>query len=124
MPDGFSMRAEHLRAFAQQQRERFVAEMHAHIRTEYPAEHRALGEKGATQFIERSMQKAAKYHITLENEVARFIELLLVLGEDFDVSSKTPWAGPILSEPLVSGRDRLARIEEHIMFGTPETARS
>ena len=59
---------------------------------------------------------AKGYNIVLEQDVARYVELMLALSPDFDESEKTPWANEILTDEWMTGQEKLDRIYEHIVF--------
>jgi hypothetical protein len=56
----------------------------------------AKGESAGRKSIQRGIESSRKYGITAENDVARYIDLMYRLGEDFDTSPNTPWAARIL----------------------------
>lgn len=53
----------------------------------------------------------------------RYLDLMVVLGEDFDVSPDTHWAGEILRTPMVFGSAKLDQIERHRAMGDLRSAR-
>jgi len=107
-------------AFSEQQRGRFEVEMVVYLNESYAVEAKKYSEKGLRDMIRDGIEKAKGYNITLECDVARYIELMLALSPDFDESKKTPWAKEILTQRRATARNKLDRIYEHIMFTAPE----
>ncbi len=119
MPKPFEMTDAHMQAFSAQQRRRFEDEMVVHLRKEFPDETADLGEDGLRGMIREGIDKAKGYTITLERDVARYLELMLALSPTFDDGEEYPWAPDILKQGEMTGRDKIERIYEHIMFGRP-----
>jgi hypothetical protein len=94
--------------------------MVVHLKREYPAEANKMGEQWLRELIREGITTAEGYHITLEDDVARYLEFMLALSPDFDESPKTPWVQEILSNDQLTGEEKLDRIDEHIMFEPEE----
>jgi hypothetical protein len=68
-----------------------------------------LREAGARrEFIRLGCQRAAGYGFRSEREVCKYINLMCVLGPDFDTDRGNTWAAEILTR---SGLDSKARIQ-------------
>jgi hypothetical protein len=105
----FTLRAAHLRAFEQAALEQFEDRMAAHVREEFPEEWEGLGEATVRQHIGHGLAKAESYGITAEQDVCLYIDLVILLGPNFDTDPTMPWARAILRDP---GRpDPSARME-------------
>ena len=105
-----------MEAFAEQQRERFEDEMVVHLTREFLDEATKMGEEWLRELIREGIQVAKGYNITLERDVARYIELMIAVSPAFDESEKTPWAKEILTDKWMTGQEKLDRLYEHIMF--------
>lgn len=116
MPRMFQISAAHLQAFSEQQRGRFEDEMVAYLQKEYPADCEKAGEQGIRELVRRGIEKASEYHIVLECDVSRYIELMLTVAPDFDVSERTPWAGPVLAQTSMTGDSKINRMYERLVF--------
>ena len=119
MPRTFRMSEAHMAAFSEQQRQRFEDEMVVYLTREYPADAARKGEPWLRELIREGIEVAKGYNITLECDVARYIELMIAVAPDFDDSPATPWAEGILTEPWLTGAEKLDRIYEHVMFDRP-----
>lgn len=115
MPRMFQISAAHLQAFSEQQRGRFEDEMVVHLRREYPDPSSKMGEARLRELIREGIETARGYHIILEADVARYIELMLTIAPDFDRSQQTPWAPEILANRSATGVDKLNRIQARWM---------
>lgn len=65
------------------------------IKTAFPRECREAGEASVREIVEKGMERAGKYGLENEDEVFRYISLMITLGNDFD--QELPWAMEILN---------------------------
>lgn len=75
----------------------FEERMVAHLGRCFPKQCRALSEPELRETIQYGIKAAAKYGIIIERDVCRYIDLMVVLGRDFDRDPKLPWASSILN---------------------------
>jgi hypothetical protein len=68
------------------------------------------GDQRLREEIGYGLTRAADYGITSERDTARYLELALLLGRDFDTSPTLPWARPILLDRASSAENRLRRL--------------
>ena len=87
--------------FSQVEVQKFEAWMLAHLRKFFPERCEALGETQLRETIQFGIKRAAAYGITLKRDVCKYLDLVIVLGRNFDEDRTLPWAGKILN-----GRDR------------------
>lgn len=120
MPRDFIISAAHMEAFSQQQKQRFEDEMAAYLREKYPVEARKLGDPLLREMIRDGAESAKSYDITAERDVARYVELMLVISPSFDDSDETPWAYPILHDNRLTGSKKIRALYEHLAFGESE----
>jgi hypothetical protein len=91
-----TIRQEQLDVFAQESMRSFIERMVKHLNQFFPEEcHRAGGGR-VLAAIQQGIGRAAKYGITAEVDVARYIDLSVALGLDFDSGKRFPWAIQIL----------------------------
>lgn len=69
-------------------------------------------EESVRESIQKGIDRARSYGITTEYDIARYIELMYVLSEDFDTSPGTPWATAILEDPNLGGHVKMDRLWE------------
>ncbi len=62
---------------------------------------------------ERGLAAAARHGCVLPDDEERYLDLVVLLGEDFDTAPGTRWAGEILGSRLLDGSARLTQIEQH-----------
>ena len=105
-----TIRKEQWDLFAEEERRKFEDWMHDHVREQLPGEYRAAGEEEIRELIRYGRERAASYGIQSRRDVCKYIDLMVVLGKDFDVDARFPWAAEILRKP----RDPVARI--HFLY--------
>jgi hypothetical protein len=88
------IRTEQMDALNRHMEEDFVERMTAHLRRFFPNWARVSGEQGVVRTIRLGIERARSYRITAERDVSRYIDVMAVLGEDFD---KEAWAAGILN---------------------------
>lgn len=113
----------HLEAFSTQQRERFEDEMVAYLRKEYAPVVVRRDDKWLRELIRLGIENASGYGIVLERDVAHYIELMLALSPDFDVSNKYPWAKVSLTAHHAKPEKKLDDIYSTILFLQDDSAR-
>lgn len=68
----------------------------AHLKKFFPNQCKALGEARIRETIRYGVDRARGYQIVAERDVCKYIDLVIVLGRDFDTDDELPWAGRIL----------------------------
>jgi len=107
----FILRKEHLDAFALAAREGFEDRTAAHLQSRFPQECEELGEEEVRERIREGIERAGRYDIHAEKDVATFIRYMFGLAPDFDTSRKFEWVGPILRDKELSPTERLDKIK-------------
>ncbi|MBZ5675119.1 MAG: hypothetical protein LAP61_12815 [Acidobacteriia bacterium] len=87
----------HMDAFTRQARGNFAQRMKEHILKYFPEQAAGLGADGVGRVIELGMQHAKDRGITAEGDVSRYIDVMVVLGENYD---HEPWAKDIFDRQL------------------------
>ncbi len=118
MPKMFKISAAHLDAFSQQQRRRFEDQMVSFLESEYPDETGEMEEDELRELVRDGIKKADGYHITLEREVARYIELMVAVSPSFD--EELSGAKDVLSEPWLTGQEKVEGVYTILLFAPPE----
>jgi hypothetical protein len=73
--------------------------------------------------IQYGIKRAASYGIQLENDVRKYIEVMLLLGPDFDKDPKYPWATSILTDKnLTDPKVKADRVYETARKNPPNQA--
>jgi hypothetical protein len=99
-----------LTALAEARRKNFVLRVMALIEKHWTEQAGGMGEAALRDLVERGIAKANSYNIDDESDVARFINVQMALGQDFDSGSKYPWAAIILLEEAFTGSRKTERI--------------
>jgi hypothetical protein len=108
---GTIVRKEQMDAFGELMRKGFEDRMVVHLNEVLPSRSAELGEEKLREEIRFGMESAASYEIVTERDVARYIDLMFLLGRDFDASPATPWARPILTDKSSSAENRVRRLQ-------------
>src|SRR4051812_43702168 len=95
-------------------RGRFEGRMLSYLLTVWPAACERLGTDVVRQTIHAGTDKAANYDIRSEYGVGHYIEMMLTLSPDFDVSHQTPWAAGILNDPKLGGNEKIEMLRSQI----------
>jgi hypothetical protein len=93
----FRIRKEQMEAFAEASRKDFENRMVAHLGEEFPAEAKAMGEPGLRELIRQGIQRAQGHRILQEEDVRRYLHLLMVFGKEFERDPAFSWAEALLS---------------------------
>lgn len=79
----------------------------------HPEQARRLGQDGLRELIRYGSARAEQYEIVGEDERSQFIELMLLLGRNFDQESNYGWAQAILKDSRVPNvRERINLLRE------------
>jgi len=91
-----ALRPEQMRVFSEVAVKRFEDMMVVHLNKFFPDRCNAATEPKVRELIRYGVKRAASYQITAERDVSRYIDLMIVLGNDFDHDKRLPWAQEIL----------------------------
>jgi hypothetical protein len=117
-----------MRALGNYMRQGFEDRMVRHIAQTFPAQFKKLaappsGDAAVRMLIQQGIERAARYEITIERDVGRFIEVLVVLGADFETRADGAWAQSILKDVALSGNVRMELIHQQLPNRVSEAAR-
>jgi hypothetical protein len=74
---------------------------------------KASGEVKIREIIRYGIARAASYRIKAQRDVARYVDLMIVFGSDFDCDPRLPWSSSILNDPdLRSPRRKILELHE------------
>lgn len=83
-----------------------------HLRQDLPEKVKGLPEETLRDIIQRGISVAEDYGIRIEDDVKRYIDLMFILGQDFDTSEESIWAGELLKKEEMEPEGRLDKIFE------------
>jgi len=101
-PPALTIRASQLARFSQVEREKFEDWMVVHVNRFFPRQSQSAGEDQLRQTIRYGVERAASHGITVKRDVCKYIDLMIVLGRDFDTDRASPWARRILGQSASS----------------------
>jgi hypothetical protein len=76
---------------------KFTRRIAAYLRASYPAETERFGDADLEAWVDRNVKRAARHAIDTEPEVAQYLLLCLLLGED--APDRLPWFRAPLDNP-------------------------
>lgn len=114
-----TLRKKQMAVLASYMRKRFEDRVVRHIADSHPAQFNKLvspssGDEPVRILVRQGIEKAAGYQIRSERDVERFIDLLVVLGRDFETRADAAWAKDILRDQNLSGCARLELIQQQL----------
>ncbi len=72
-----------------------------------------LGDSGLLRCVQFAIQRSRKYGFTNRGPIRLYLQMIFLLGADFDSDALLPWAGEILSNPLIANQtDRATLLYE------------
>jgi hypothetical protein len=103
-------------AFEQAARKKFEDEMVVHLRQLAPQHCNAVGEAGLRQLVRTGMERAAKNGLTNRGPVRFYLDLMIMLGSDFDTDPQYPWTAALLKDSTTPDQMvRAERLHEKVM---------
>jgi hypothetical protein len=100
------IRREQLDALVATGQERFVREMMRYLRSGFPDRLETTTEPELRELVWSGMQRAFRYGLESRTAAAKFIELTVVVGPDFDKSPEAEWLLPVLEDTEMPGDER------------------
>jgi hypothetical protein len=79
-----------------------------HLKVFAPAHFKILGNARVRQVIQLGVDRAGSYSLFNREPVSLYIELMLMLGSDFDTDPQLPWVRKILTDETVSDQSERA----------------
>lgn len=108
-----AIRKEQFDAFEKQEVKKFEDPTYLHLNELYPDQCQHLGETKLRRTIQYGIKRAAAYGIQREDDVRKYVEVMVLLGPDFDKDPKFPWASSVLNdEKLKDPKAKATRLYE------------
>jgi hypothetical protein len=104
------IRNEQLEVFDDYLFKQFVEDMIAHLRTNFPNQVKPMNETDLRKMIEDGIDRAEQYDVINVGDVERFLECMVILGQNFDNDIQNTWAGDILRDKNTNGTDKMDEI--------------
>ena len=83
---------------AAQVRAVFEERMLTHLEAVFGQRCESMGRAGVRQMVRHGIEQAGSYGISAEREVCKYIDLMFIFGEQYDVDPALPWAAEILND--------------------------
>ncbi len=107
------IRPPQMAAFDRLAREGVMDQLCDHLQRHLPDRCAELGQRETRRLVDLGMDRAAAHGLTMEQDVSSYINLMFVLGRDFDSDPALAWAGKILRDPQVEDpSDRMVLLYE------------
>ena len=104
------IRAEQLRAFPKAVEENLECRIHAHLRGVWPGRCERMGEEAVRGWIRDGMRRARAWGLEADYDVLRYVDLMFLLGRDFEGAAAAPWVRRVLQEPGLDTAEKLDRL--------------
>jgi hypothetical protein len=92
------IRWEQLAVFRNYALKSFEDRMRGHLSKCFPQQCKNRSDTDLRTLIQYGIKSAAKYGITAERDVCKYIDVMIVSGRDFDRDPQLPWASSILND--------------------------
>jgi hypothetical protein len=107
------IRDEQIRAIETLRFDAFTTTMVRHLRKNFAREVNAMEEAELRAFIVDGVEKAERYEILIQADVARFIGYMAYWGPGFDHDSRLAWVTFILRDESLDGTAKMDAIDAH-----------
>ena len=105
------IRKEQWDVLVKSEQDKFENWVHDHVCAFFRGAYNAAGEAQLREMIHYGIERAGSYGITSKSDVCKYIDLMVMLGRDFDTDERLPWAGEILQKKKHPSR-RIKALEE------------
>jgi hypothetical protein len=108
------IRKEQMAAFSRDLWVRFEWQALAHVRRCFPDHVRTLGEEDTMLRVQDGLRRAQNHGFESEHDLLRFLNVMFVLGVDFDSAEEYSWTREILESRASSPSCRMDELMEEI----------
>jgi hypothetical protein len=105
--------AAQMQALSDATHERLVDMAVNHIRTALPETYDALGYEGVHESVLIAAQKADRYGLERWPEIVRYLDVMYILGFDFDDDPGYPWAQQVLTDTDMPPDEKMETLTAH-----------
>ena len=110
------IRETQMNAFGEMMRTRFEGEMVEYLRENFPAQTRDLTDTQCRALVRHAVTKSSLYGIELEDDIARYLDYVVLYGRDFDTDPAFAWTARILQAEGINGTQKMDRIDAYDQF--------
>ncbi|MBM4330024.1 MAG: hypothetical protein FJ117_02170 [Deltaproteobacteria bacterium] len=85
-----------------------------HLQRKFPQKTEGMPDGELRLLIQAGTENAQRYGITIEADVVRYLECMMTYGVEFDTDPSASWAGEILNDPELLGREKTKLLIQHL----------
>jgi hypothetical protein len=112
-----SIRSQQMDVFRTYMFAQTVAALVERVTRSFPVQAAELRREGRLEGLVRNgVERAEHYGLSQRDNVGRFLEYVLLYGEDFGETPATEWARAILEQPGMHETLKMARLDSHEIF--------
>jgi hypothetical protein len=99
-----NIRKEQIITFEEVAAKQFEKDAALHASEFAPKHVKVLGEEGTRAVVRLGIRRASRYGFSATGSVHFFLDLMFLLGSEFDTDPQYPWAGEILNDESIPGQ--------------------
>ena len=107
------IRGQHKAAFDQAVGRNLECSLLTHAKRAFGPRVAEMGEPAARALVRKAIAQAKRDGIVQAYEVSRYLDVMFLLGEDFDADTELPWVREILDRDGMTETDKMDRLCEH-----------
>ena len=104
------MRPQQMQALALDRQAAFRREARELLQRVWPEGCEELGEEGLDELVATGTERGLDHGIVDGGELTRWLELSILLGEDFETSGDYPWVAEILDDETLDGSLKMRQL--------------
>lgn len=108
------IRGQHKAAFGQAVGRNLECSLLTHAKRAFGPRVAAMGESAVRVMVRKAIAQATRYGIAQAYEVSRYLDMMFLLGEDFDADAALPWTREILDREGWTETEKMDRLCEHV----------
>jgi hypothetical protein len=109
--NGMIIRPEQMDSLSAAAEQNFLRQLVEEMREFAPWHAEVLGDSGLTRCVQFALQRSGQYGFTNRGPIRLYLQMIFLLGAEFDSDPLLPWAGEVLSDPLIVNQtDRAAQL--------------
>jgi hypothetical protein len=107
------IREEQMRTLSKAAEQAFQLQLVREMHEFAPWHAKALGDDGLLRCVQFAVQRAKKYGFTNRGPIRLYLQIIFLLGAEFDSDALLPWVGKVLSDPsILNQTDRATSLYE------------
>src|SRR3954466_5305786 len=104
------VRKEQMAMFEAHLGQRFRNQVRKHVRQEFPEQTKGLTDPAIDKRIADATERARLYEIGTERDITLFVDLVFLLGANFEQERKMAWAKKILVDSSMEGAAKMKAV--------------